>query len=91
MREITTYICDKCGRQYDSYLECFRHEHEYHVEPKYYHSPEPTLYVEDGKYPVRVNVKMMDGAMVEYTYRRVIETPKQAESPCGNTDSPEEK
>lgn len=94
MKERHIYVCEKCGLEIeDDYKAMIYHEYYDHVEPKEFQQPKAIAYNSvDCRYPDIIGVKMKDGAVVEYIYRRIAEfPPKQAESPCGNTDSPEEK
>lgn len=94
MKERRIYICEKCGLEIeDDYKAMINHEHDDHVEPIGFQQPEAKSFDSvHSRYPDIIGVKMQDGAIIEYNYRRIAEfPPKQAESPCGNTDSPEEK
>ena len=93
MKIRNVYICEKCGLEIeDDYKAMIDHEHDDHVIPKGFQQPEAISFDSDhSRYPDIIGVKMQDGAIVEYNYRRVVECPpEQTESPCGNTDSPEE-
>lgn len=93
MKERKIYICEKCGLEIeDDYKAMLDHERNDHIEPKDFQQPQATFCCDDSRYPDFVTVKMRDGAVARYEYCGVSEQPpEKTESPCGNTDSPEEK
>lgn len=79
---ITFYKCEKCGQVYDSWDKCFYHEQD-HIVPEAYavkagtylpddYPTDEILCADPRPYPLDINVPMTDGALVQYTFNRVI-------------------
>lgn len=76
------YQCEKCLKIFDTWKECFDHEDNAHVEPDSYRV-KPIRYLSDDVeccgcgpnphiYPLDIHVPMSNGAVVQYTFDRVI-------------------
>jgi hypothetical protein len=76
----TIYTCEKCGLEIqDDYEKMLDHEYS-HIEPLF-QSPIAKGYHIDYPYPVKIIVKMSNGAKVEYVNPIEIEPPTEKESP----------
>lgn len=87
MKTKTTYECEKCGMEFDSYEKCLNHEENKHIDPDFlagFHLFK-TTHPRDGIYPVVVDIPMKDGAIVRYSSIKTIRQP-QEKSPCANMD-----
>lgn len=86
----TYYKCEKCGKEFDTFDDCWDHEHHYHKEPLFSGSCKPVTYipyncnlcggVDPGAYPLDLHVTMDDAAVLEYTFVKIISGPIQAEA-----------
>lgn len=88
---IVKYYCELCGEEFLDHGEALSHEFhdEVHVRPNVYRV-KPLKYLppksahsgnDPRPYPVDVAIPMADGALVQYTFKRVI-TPPPPEKPA---------
>jgi len=80
----TVYYCDMCGRSFDNYQECLKHEKDDHIKPRSYAEIE-SFFDSEARYPIYIYLTMTDGAVVEYNITSIIhgreEDPTEKNSP----------
>ena len=84
---ITKYICELCGEEFSDFHEALNHEADhvrpdnYLTKPLRYLSKDVDCVINDPRpYPLEIAVPMNDGALVQYTFDRVI-TPAPSPEP----------
>ena len=70
------YVCELCEEEFSDWDECWAHE-DAHIKPDVYGiTPMNYLPPKNGEvpqpYPLDIRVPMRDGAMVQYTFDRII-------------------
>lgn len=81
---ITKYVCELCGEEFTDFQQALNHEYhdKAHVRPGVY-QVKPLRYLpkdvsccseldDPRPYPLDISVPMTDGALVQYTFDRII-------------------
>jgi hypothetical protein len=68
----TVYYCDLCGKPFNGYQECLKHEKEAHIKPKSYTEIESFFDDAEALYPNYVYLTMTDGAVVAYNITSIL-------------------
>jgi hypothetical protein len=90
---ITKYICEFCGEEFTDFQQALDHEYhdKVHIGPDVYQQVKPLRFLpkdvsccsetdDPRPYPLDISVPMADGALVQYTFDRVI-TPAPSPEP----------